>query len=744
MATSRKHRAAPAVPASVAALLAATALAVIAYAGAEALSGLGFDWIAGSASDGPLTGTGALVALLVWLAAFVGVAGWLGPRLWCPAGRGRPVPYRDRLRRAVQLLGLWALAVVVLALFSGLFAVGADWVARDTLEFSSIRGLVSATALTLALAVFPLFAVTAVAALAGGGGFGQDVSRALRRLGRLYAPLVLLALIGAGVGFLVWTLTGRAGAGWLPGAARGVALVAVGAGSIWAVFALAAPVVLAPPGLEAPPLHANPKVRRATRTAVATVVAVSVLVAVAPGAAEAANGLGVLAAAESREALAVDFSQPVPTTLMAQTPEPGAPLDKPPQEYYPPEDPPDGEVVAVDGEAVTYQTGVGKFTTTVGGPLEAFVDEAGQIQRVDNTLTPVVEADGDAYFTNGANELRTTIPAEVSTERGIVFESQGFALELIPLEGDYSHPVVQDNAVLYNSVFEGVDIQYTLVGAVVKEDIVLNWPVGRSEFGFKLAPGPGLRISEEDGAIELLAGGSGTGSGGEAVVFRLTAPIMQDAAGAISDAVTLELEDVGDGPVARVKADPEWLGAAERAYPVRIDPNLDIAPSNISLIGVEQGSPDLYIGDNGYPYSGYDDGLVSGNIAQYNTAHLMTRTYVDINYDFVAAFEDCKINSAVFSLDQRTAWSGGATNFGLYSVDTTWNPGAITWNNQLNSGHTFIQFQPASANGGRIAWDVREMVNNWAQGLKPNRGLVVKAENERWMQAEVFSNKAAS
>ncbi|MDR2454843.1 MAG: hypothetical protein LBD51_10090, partial [Bifidobacteriaceae bacterium] len=245
MAASRKHRAAPAVPASAAALLAATALAVIAYAGAQALAGLGFDWMAGSAARDPLAGTAALVALLVWLAFFLAAAAWLGPRLWRPAGPGRPLAYRDRLRRAAQLLGLWALAVAVLALFSGLFAVGADWAARSTLEFAFIRGLVSATALALALAVFPLFAVTAVAALAGGGGFGQDVSRALRRLGRLYAPLVLLALAGAGAGFVVWTLTGRAGAGWLAGAARAAALVVVGGGSIWAVFALAAPVALA-------------------------------------------------------------------------------------------------------------------------------------------------------------------------------------------------------------------------------------------------------------------------------------------------------------------------------------------------------------------------------------------------------------------------------------------------------------------------------------------------------------------
>ena len=87
------------------------------------------------------------------------------------------------------------------------------------------------------------------------------------------------------------------------------------------------------------------------------------------------------------------------------------------------------------------------------------------------------------------------------------------------------------------------------------------------------------------------------------------------------------------------------------------------------MIGVEEGSPTSQIGDNNYPYVGFDDGIKSGNLAGFGTAHQNCRTYIKVNSNFSQIPKDSKIDSATFAVSQKTAYSGGASQFGLYRVD---------------------------------------------------------------------------
>ena len=73
------------------------------------------------------------------------------------------------------------------------------------------------------------------------------------------------------------------------------------------------------------------------------------------------------------------------------------------------------------------------------------------------------------------------------------------------------------------------------------------------------------------------------------------------------------------------------------------------------MIGVEEGSPTSQIGDNNYPYVGFDDGIKSGNLAGFGTAHQNCRTYIKVNSDFSQIPKDSKIDSATFAVSQKTA-----------------------------------------------------------------------------------------
>lgn len=414
---------------------------------------------------------------------------------------------------------------------------------------------------------------------------------------------------------------------------------------------------------------------------------------------------------------------------------------KEPADYYPIPEEPEGELVDYDEMSKTYKNGEGTYTTQLGGYLGIYEDENGELQPVENELIePDTRSEGDV-FVNKANDYLITLPKNITENAGIVLDKDGNRLEIIPLSGDYSNSVVRDNAVLYNQVQEGIDVQYTVIDNNVKEDIVLNNPVETAEFQYEILS-EGLTAEEQDGVIYLYEEGSTPAE----AVYILEAPVMIDAADVVSTNIVLSLQEEEGRTILTVSPNQEWLNSGERQYPVRIDPTtVNVTRENFSMIGVEQGSPTTYVGDNNYPYVGYDDGIKSMNLEDYGTMHMICRTFVKVNYDFSTIPKDSKIDSATFSVSQMTNYSEGASQFGLYRVDSEWGE-FVTWEDQPMN-HTFMDVQNASgAINAYIDYNVKDLVNDWIQGIHPNYGMVLKAIDEASgleaaMQCEVLNNR---
>lgn len=429
------------------------------------------------------------------------------------------------------------------------------------------------------------------------------------------------------------------------------------------------------------------------------------------------------------------IKQPTSANPGIDAPMPPDPAATEPLPYYEGETQ-EGELVFADDESVTYQTGEKTFETVIGGVDVAYVDEEGILQEIDNTLT--ISDNEPDRLENAANSFSASIPQIIDSQNGIRIEKDGKSIELIPQSGDFTHSFAKENAIRYTEVLPGIDYQYTLVGTLIKEDIVITRETEVPAFETEIKHSNSFEVKEEDGKVTIW-----DDSGDSDPFVTITAPVMIDASGEISDALTLSHERTSDmRDVITLKVDTEWLKSADRAYPVRIDPAIDVAPSAVAVSCVEQAWPDVFVGENGYAYVGYDDGIKSGT-GSYNhgIGHWMTRTYASINYDFASIMQEARIDSATFSLHQRTAYSNGATNFGLFRVTSPWSFSGLTWNSQLSLSHEAVQYKYANAYGGYIDWDVREVVNNWVQGVYPQYGFVVKAEDERWMQCEVFDNR---
>lgn len=127
--------------------------------------------------------------------------------------------------------------------------------------------------------------------------------------------------------------------------------------------------------------------------------------------------------------------------------------------------------------------------------------------------------------------------------------------------------------VIYRNADSGVDLEYFLTGGRVKENIVVKHRrEGLYEFYFEIKKqGLSVDVSEKEGRQYLIF------KRWENVYFTLPAPYMTDANEQRSEDVYFEVDDIKDESVRfKICADEGWINASERAFPVKIDPEVII------------------------------------------------------------------------------------------------------------------------------------------------------------------------
>lgn len=195
-----------------------------------------------------------------------------------------------------------------------------------------------------------------------------------------------------------------------------------------------------------------------------------------------------------------------------------------------------GKPVLIDEHTKVYQTGERNFKTVYSEIPNTFKNALGKEVEYDNTLVLKEKLLAADYYTATASDINVKLPAEKKSAFGVSFEYDDVKVKMTPTEGSYDKPAVKENAILYNDVFDGIDVQYTVNALGMKEDIILNKCVDKSAFTYKLDVS-GAKVIEENGVLNLYKKNSDT------PFLTISAPIMTDANGAISDAVSMTFED---------------------------------------------------------------------------------------------------------------------------------------------------------------------------------------------------------
>ena len=144
------------------------------------------------------------------------------------------------------------------------------------------------------------------------------------------------------------------------------------------------------------------------------------------------------------------------------------------------------------------------------------------------------------------------------------------------------------SSVQYANILENTDFVYQNHGYDVKESIVIKRQQNTYSYSFALNLNGLTPTLEADGSV-LLADADGAG------IFEIPAPYLQDADGEVSFDAAYALTQITDGYVLTVTADPAWLNAEERAFPVTLDPTVRLVAnsytSKLSLTYVSEGEP---------------------------------------------------------------------------------------------------------------------------------------------------------
>ncbi|HXM58988.1 MAG TPA: LamG-like jellyroll fold domain-containing protein, partial [Candidatus Dormibacteraeota bacterium] len=163
---------------------------------------------------------------------------------------------------------------------------------------------------------------------------------------------------------------------------------------------------------------------------------------------------------------------------------------------------------------------------------------------------------------------------------------------------------VEGSTVTYPDAWPGVDVRLEVVGAGVKETLVLRSPAAPASFVFPLGL-TGLHARMAGGEVEL-ADAAGT------TRAVLPAGSMEDAGGARagSTGVAYRLEGSAAGPALRMTLDPGWLTDPARRYPVLVDPSVASGTADASLVAhgssSSSGSSELLVGQvDGSPAASY-------------------------------------------------------------------------------------------------------------------------------------------
>ena len=343
-----------------------------------------------------------------------------------------------------------------------------------------------------------------------------------------------------------------------------------------------------------------------------------------------------------------------------------------------------------------------------------YMDEDGNLIDIDNALT----LNGNEYSTNNKQEIKF---ANKSGSTGLISIKDGeYKIDFTPLNTNKVSVEIENpqennsrkfddvkklnnlvSYATYKNIYDGIDLEYVLVGNNIKENIIVNEKQESYEFSFEIKLSK-LNAELINNAVVLTDSTTGE------QVYEIPAPYMLDASGEYSGDVEYTLTQNGKWKYTlTVTANPEWINNTERQLPVKIDPT--IGNNGITSVVRRSGSVE-----------GYPSTLKVGN--EY-------MSYLKL-YSLPTLPNDAYLVDAFLSLKHI---SGEDVYIGAYQIIEDWSDitayGGDYATTPTDYNYIVEKEDGTYGNNGWFTWDIYDIVHSWYSG-EQNFGVALVEMHE--------------
>jgi len=358
----------------------------------------------------------------------------------------------------------------------------------------------------------------------------------------------------------------------------------------------------------------------------------------------------------------------------------------------------------------------GSMTTTASSTPVHYRAPDGSWQPIDATLH--ASGGGRYAWRSGANAYEMSF-TPVAGDEFAEFRLGGRTLRFDAVGARDGGAATVDGAqITYPGAFAGADLRYQVGATGVRKVIDISGPDSPASYAFRLSPVDGAGPLEarrgRDGSYQVVSGAS---SG-----FTLDAPVVwegDDLTAAAGAKPALTVEQDGDGLVATLSLDRDWLRAPGRRFPVHLDPTITVQPhlraATFKTVASAPGNPLwLQVG--------------SDNTSTYRAGVLFDLSAVPVGAQVSAA------SMGLYFAQSCLIWNATPCAadhlMDVHRMTSAWTEtstfGQLTWDSTASGSYTLVRGAPY----GWMTWPVTGLVSAWLDGTQPNYGVLIKRRTE--------------
>lgn len=331
-------------------------------------------------------------------------------------------------------------------------------------------------------------------------------------------------------------------------------------------------------------------------------------------------------------------------------------------------------------------------------------------------------------FISAQSPIRTVFPSRLSD--GISLAYDDIEIEMIPEAASRTgaSAALSDNGRKITYAYGNrTALEYTLTYTGFKEDIVVEEYTGQTDFDFTLRTN-GLILVSEDGSYYLHdAAGKTRATLGDIIIF--TADERNNAFGSM----THKTVTAGQEYVITVHVDDEYLKDEKTAYPIRIDPTVEIVYDGTNASAIE----DVTL--NSLETSNANSGAINvGKRSSFGISRILMK-FPGLDLSQVGTAD--QIISARVELRDLMCYSTRLP-VGCYIFQNAWNINTVNWANSYPDGYdstvmdtktVYYGNGDSSITGGtqRYSYYITAAVKRWKNSSYAKEcGIIFKTTNE--------------